>query len=308
MCEGAVTVLMATFNGEKYLDEQLGSLGEQSWPRIDLVFSDDGSSDGTFGKLETFCRGWEKGRAELVRGPRAGFAENFRALITSDRADGDYVAFCDQDDIWKAGKLQKAITWLETRSSSTPALFCGRTETFQSSGSKNAMSPLFERSPSFCNALVQSIAGANTMVMNRAAYEIVRESARRTPFVSHDWWTYLMVTGAGGIVRYSPDPDVLYRQHDANLVGANNTWRTRMSRLRFILGGRYKEWSDANLAALDICRDLLVPEAQNCMNEYRLARSGNPAVRLSHLRKSGVYRQSLFGQISLYLACIAGLM
>lgn len=304
---GTVTILMAIFNGEIYLNEQLLSLRRQTWPRIDLIFSDDGSRDGTVDLVTAFCRDWDKGTSQVIGGPRAGFAENFRSLITRGSVGGDYVAFCDQDDIWKPGKLEKAIAWLDGQDPSVPALYCGRTLTFPAS-SDGAMSPLFPLPPTFRNALVQSIAGANTMVMNRAAFELVREAARRTSFISHDWFAYLIVTGAGGTVHYSREPDILYRQHESNLVGANNTWQARLSRLRFLFGGRFKAWTDANLAALDACRDLLVPQARACIDEFRRVRGGGPISRLRHLRNSGVYRQTKRGQVGLYLAGIFGLI
>lgn len=304
---GTVTILVATFNGEIYLNEQLLSLQRQTWPRMDLIFSDDGSRDGTVGLVTAFCCDWTKGTSEVIEGPRAGFAENFRSLITRGRVDGDYVAFCDQDDIWKPRKLEKAIEWLDAQDPSVPALYCGRTQTFPASGD-NAMSPLFPLPPTFRNALVQSIAGANTMVMNRAAFELVREAARRTSFISHDWFAYLIVTGAGGTVHYSREPEVLYRQHESNLVGANNTWQARLSRLRFLFGGRFRAWTDANLAALEACRDLLDPQALACIDKFRRARRGGPVARLRHLRQSGVYRQTRRGQVGLYFAGILDLL
>ena len=85
------------------------------------------------------------------------------------------------------------------------------------------MSPLFRRPPSFRNALVQSLAGGNTMVLNRPARDLVALASRRARFVSHDWWAYLLVTGAGGAVHYSAKPLVRYRQHAHNLVGANTS-------------------------------------------------------------------------------------
>ena len=305
--KGSVTVLIATFNGEKYLEEQLHSLESQTWPRIDLVVSDDGSMDGTLGKLDGFVRTWDRGTATVIQRQHSGFAENFRSLMTLDGIEGDYVAYCDQDDIWEPDKLRKAIDWLDSQDPDVPALYCGRTRAFPSMQDK-ALSPLFTRPPSFRNALVQSIAGANTMVMNRAAFDVVCEATRRTGFVSHDWWTYLIVTGIGGKVYYCPEPDVHYRQHDDNLVGANNTWRARFLRLRFMLAGRFKDWSDKNISSLEACRDMLTTHAQECLDEFCDARRGNTISRLYHLKKSGVYRQTMKGQLGLVLACILGLI
>ena len=112
---------------------------------------------------------------------------------------------------------------MRTQDGSLPLLFCSRTLTITESGTPVGMSPLFRRTPSFRNALVQSLAGGNTMVLNRAARDIVALASRRARFVSHDWWAYLLVTGAGGVVHYSAKPLVRYRQHAQNLVGANTS-------------------------------------------------------------------------------------
>ena len=105
--------------------------------------------------------------------------------------------------------------WNGFRSSAddVPALFCSRTRIITAEGEPAGFSPLFSKKPSFRNAIVQSIAGGNTMVMNRAARDIMLEASRRTGFVSHDWWCYLILTGVGGIVHYSPTAKIGYRQH-----------------------------------------------------------------------------------------------
>src|SRR5690606_17695974 len=126
---------------------------------------------------------------------------------------------------------------LRKQPSDGPALYCTRTRTVSEEGSTVGLSPLFAKPPGFRNALVQSIAGANTMVMNRSAWRLVREASRRTSFISHDWWCYLIVAGAGGVVRYSPVARIGYRQHAKNLVGENNSWRARMSRLSHLMKG-----------------------------------------------------------------------
>lgn len=303
-----VAILLATFNGENYLVEQLESLARQTWPDINVVVSDDQSTDHTQRQLARYANSWSKGSFEITAGPCRGFAANFRSLILSHDAEtANYVAFCDQDDIWDPGKLETAIGWLETLPEGMPGLHCGRTRNFPASSS-GELSPLFTRPPCFRNAIVQSIAGANTMVMNRHAFRLVQEAARRTDFVSHDWWSYMIVTGAGGMVRYNPEPDILYRQHEGNLVGANNTWAARFTRLQFIFSGRFRQWSDLNIAGLDKCRDLLTGEACRVLDDFKAARSGGPLARLKALRRSGVFRQTRKGQAGLVLACMLGLI
>ena len=137
----------------------------------------------------------------LVEGPRQGFAGNFRSMILDRRIDADCYAFCDQDDIWESDRLESAISWMQAYDAKTPLMFCSRTATMTETGSLVGHSPLFRRPPSFRNALVQSISGGHTILLNAAARDLLARASAQTGFVSHDWWAYLIVTAAGGIVR-----------------------------------------------------------------------------------------------------------
>ena len=301
-----IAVLMGTKDGAAFIDEQLQSVLAQSHPLIDLWISDDGSVDDTIAIIETWKSRWPKGRVTLVEGPRQGFAPNFRSMILDRRIDADCYAFCDQDDIWEPDRLESAVRWMQAYDAKIPLMFCSRTATMTESGSLVGHSPLFRRSPSFRNALVQSIAGGNTILLNAAARDLLARASAQTEFVSHDWWAYLIVTAAGGIVRYDPRPLVRYRQHAANLVGANVSWRARISRLGRLFKGDFAGWTDRNLDGLAVNRDLLTEDAAACVDLFTKGRQGNLFQRLGGLRKSGVYRQTLAGTLGLYLAFILG--
>ena len=299
-----VAVLMAVRDGERFLSQQLDSLARQKAVGVDLWISDDGSSDASIDLIRRVAASWKLGRVELVDGPRRGFAENFRSLIVRAEIKADFYAFCDQDDVWDEDKLAHAIEWLKTQSVELPALYCSRTRIIAANGEIVGQSPRFPRPPGFRNAIVQSIAGGNTMVMNRAAHDLVAEASRRTDFVSHDWWCYMIVSGAGGNVYYCAQPRVGYRQHGGNLVGENNTWRARMSRLGFLMRGRFKEWNDRNLSGLAACADLLTDDARRTLELFIRSREGRLSARLLSLWRSGAYRQTILGEWGLYLACI----
>lgn len=301
-----IAVLMGTKDGAAFIDEQLQSLAMQSHPLVDLWISDDGSVDGTIAIIEAWKPRWAKGRMTLLDGPRQGFAANFRSMILDRRIDADCYAFSDQDDIWEPDRLESAVRWMQGLDAGRPLMFCSRTATMTETGSLVGRSPLFSRPPSFRNALVQSIAGGNTILLNRAARDLLARACVRTGFVSHDWWAYLIVTGAGGVVRYDPRPLVRYRQHAANLVGANVSWQARVSRLGRLFKGEFAGWTDLNLAGLAVNRDLLTPDATACLHLFKSGRRGSLFQRLRALRKSGVYRQTLAGTLGLYLAFVLG--
>ncbi|RUW17801.1 glycosyltransferase family 2 protein [Mesorhizobium sp. M4B.F.Ca.ET.215.01.1.1] len=299
-----VAVLLGAKDGAAFIEEQLQSLLAQSHPLVDLWVSDDGSTDGTQALVEAWRPRWTKGSLTLVKGPQKGFAANFRSMIVDPRIDADYYAFCDQDDIWEPDRLESALRWMRSLDAETPLLFCSRTATISETGSAAGYSPLFRRPPSFRNALVQSIAGGNTMLINRAARHLLAKASAKTEFVSHDWWAYLIVTAAGGMVRYDPRPLVRYRQHAANLVGANVSWKARLSRLGRLFRGEFASWTDSNLGGLAVNRDILTKDAAACLGLFIRARNGGISRRLRLLRRSGVYRQTLPGTLGLYLAFV----
>ncbi len=296
-------VLMATFDGGAFLERQLDTLAAQTVPRIDVLASDDGSRDATPAILARRAALWSKGSFTIRSGPASGFAENFRSLIAAAGDDATHVFFCDQDDEWDADKMAVAIRGLDA-AGDRPALYFGRTRSIDEAGAPLGASPLFRRPPSFRNAVVQSIGGGNTIALNADGFALLRESARRTGFVSHDWWSYMIVTGAGGKVIYDPVPRMGYRQHGANVVGSNRGARAGFTRLRRLFEGRFAGWTDRNLDGLTACRDLLSPEAAALVDELALARRAGPVRCALALGRLGIHRQTALSSIALYSAAL----
>ena len=302
-----VAILAGVYNGERFLAEQFASLASQTVPHIDLWISDDGSTDGSRAVLAEIAATWTKGGVTLLNGPAVGrFSENFRSLLVNDDIVADYYAFCDQDDVWAPDKLEAAIAWLSRQPADRPALHGGRTRIVDMQGRPVGHSPVFREPPSFRNAIVQSIAGGNTMVMNRAARDLIAESARRTGFVAHDWWCYIMVTGAGGAFHYSPEAKVDYRQHVGNLIGSNDGTMARLRRTGLLLRGGFARWMDSNLAGLAVCEDLLCDDAREVFHRFVALREAWLPRRLVELHRSGIHRQTWRGQTSLFLAAALG--
>jgi glycosyltransferase involved in cell wall biosynthesis len=297
-------VMVTVFNGEAFLEQQLDTLAGQSVPHVDIWVSDDGSSDGSRALLERYAGRWNKGAFHIADGPAQGFAENFRSLVTNPAIEADYFAFCDQDDLWEADQLARASAWLAIGDPSTPRLFGGRTRIVDARGAVSGHSPLFRKAPSFRNALVQSIAGGNTMVFNRAARDLMATAAVRAPFVAHDWWAYQIVTATGGACRYDPEPAISYRQHGGNQIGENDSWGARLRRVQAMLDGTMVGWNDRNIAALEACPELLTPEAVAVLSDFRAMRTGRLPGRLIAFFRSGIYRQTTLGQLGLLAACV----
>lgn len=303
---GVVSVLLATYNGAPYLDEQLASIDNQTYPAIDLWVSDDGSTDATLEVLGRWRRKWSKGKFTILTGPSRGYAENFRSMIVNPDIVSDYYAFSDQDDHWEPEKLAKSVDWIKGNPPSKPSLFCSRTLAVTEEGDAIGPSPLFTRTPSFRNALTQSLAGGNTMLFNRAAHELLARTSNRSNFVSHDWWVYLIISGAGGLVHYSPELLVRYRQHVNNTFGSNIGVMARLRRMRLLFRGQLGEWTERNMEGLARNRDVLTEESVKAFDLFDRVRSVGPLGRLYYLMRSGAYRQTSLDQLGLYAAAIMG--
>ena len=134
-----------------------------------------------------------------------------------------------------------------------------------------------------------------------AAKDLILEAKLNASVVSHDWFCYQIVAGAGGLVIYDSEPCLKYRQHDHNLVGANTGWRARFLRIRGLLSGRFREWNDINLAALSACKHLLTKSNQQVLDDFVEARQSSLIKRLFLFKRSGIYCQTLFGNLGLLL-------
>jgi glycosyltransferase involved in cell wall biosynthesis len=298
-----VAILLGTKDGAAFLGDQLRSFADQSHRNWFLVVSDDGSRDATREIIAQFAA--TRPQRVVVRdGPQRGVTVNFLSLAADPAIAAEFFAFSDQDDVWHADKLARALARLATAPADAPALYCGRTELMTEDGRCYGLSPLFRRPPSFGNALVQSLGGANTMVFNRAAKRLV-EAAGAQNVVLHDWWLYQLVSAAGGAVFYDPEPRLKYRQHPDNLIGSNLGARARLLRMRLLLGGRFRSWNETNLAALrGLPPDLITPDNRRILDLFASARSAPLPARLVDLWRSGVRRQGRLDNFGLLIAAL----
>ncbi|WP_448110447.1 glycosyltransferase family 2 protein [Pseudomonas lini] len=296
-----VAILLCTYNGAKFLGEQLQSFIRQTHKNWIIYASDDGSNDDTLKLLRAFRQTLGDDRLIILNGPRQGFAKNFLSLIKNESITADYFAFSDQDDIWFEDKLERSIAQLNS-AADTPALYCSRTRLISADKRVLGFSPLFSAPPHFRNALVQSIAGANTMLINAQARALLALTPEDAAIVAHDWLTYLLVTGCGGEVVYDPLPTLDYRQHSGNLIGANAGLKEQLIRISKMCSGRFSEWSNQNLLILDSFQQKLTADNQLALDRFKTARQSPFFQRLSLMKTAGVYRQTTKGNVSLFVA------
>ena len=266
--------------------------------------SDDGSNDGTHAILAEAVKDWVPGKISVHNGPKEGFCANFLSLTCKADIKADYYAYSDQDDIWKSEKLARAVAELTNMPKGVPGLYCSRTRVVDADDKPLCMSPLFTKTPSFANALMQNIGGGNTMVCNEAARQLLISAGEKVQVVTHDWWAYMLITGCGGQVFYDPKPTVRYRQHGCNIVGMNSSWPARLKRIYQLFQGRFRQWNDLNVKALYSVRDRLTFKNQLVFDQFVVARQASLFCRLKGLKSSGIYRQTLWGKLGLIAAAV----
>jgi Glycosyl transferase family 2 len=218
--EPRVAILLSTFNGGRFLGEQLRSYTAQTHGNWRLYWRDDGSSDDSPALMAAFAGGAGDGRCiRLPKGAQLHATASFLSLLRGALlGDASFFAFSDQDDVWLPEKLAHAVAALEQVPAGRPALyFCGRT-LVDSALRPIGQAPVLRRPPGFPAALTQNVIPGCCMILNRAAARLI-DAAEAPDRTWHDWWCYLVVSAGDGIVICGDSPDILYRQHDGNLVG-----------------------------------------------------------------------------------------
>lgn len=300
--DSKVAILMATYQGERYIYEQLESFNNQSYKNWQLAVSDDGSKDNTLLLIQDFASKIEN-KVQIFQGPGKGFVGNFLSLLFRNELKAQFYSFSDQDDIWHRDKLARAVDWLSTIPTNIPALYCSRTHLINNHKISLGFSPLFKRLPSFSNSLVQNIGGGNTMVFNQAARDIILK-AGLVNVVSHDWWIYILLSGVGGKIHYDQVPGLDYRQHGENLIGTNLGLGARLLRLKKIFQGQYRKWNALHIDALKKNKEMLTVENQRKLFWFEKIHNNNIFLRLYYFSKLKLYRQSIIDTLAIFIAVL----
>lgn len=305
-----VHILLATYQGGEHLAQQLDAIAAQEHKDWILHISDDGSTDATLSCIQHFQSG-QPNRVRLLSGPKKGATQNFFHLINHmDEEEGNLYAFCDQDDVWLPQKLTRAIEYLDqcNKTNGSPCLYFGAAIITDVNLIATGRSTPPTHAPSFRNALAQNIASGNTMVFNTSCLKLLKAVSNSEP-IWHDWSAYQVTTACGGTIIYDDTPQIFYRQHEFNVVGAKRGWASRLKGFIPNLLGRYRSWGDATERSLSIIAPQMTAENRAVFNLYRESRHAlGGLTRLRALRQAGVIRQTKSGQIALLIAAFLGLI
>ena len=209
-----ILVLLSTYNGENYIEEQIQSLLRQKGVDVEILVRDDGSKDNTQFILDLYQ---QQGVLKWYTGENLKPARSFMDIM---RRAGDYsfYAFCDQDDVWLDDKLISAIESIKHQSHQ-PALYFSQTQLVDQNLNKLHTEKLLPLC-TFGESMIESIATGCTLVINRKMKELA--DMHLPSYISmHDYWLYRLCVATNGFVYYDPNPHILYRQHNNNVIGLN---------------------------------------------------------------------------------------
>jgi rhamnosyltransferase len=237
-----VVVLLATFNGISFLDNQVDSIMEQESCAVDLWVSDDQSTDGSWERMCERSK-TDRGISILPRIGRLGSAAQnfFRLLIDVDCSACDYVAFSDQDDVWFSDKLALGIEQLGAFgasgfSSDVVAMWPdGRKKPIRKSQAQRKLDYLFESGGPGCTYLLTAACVADLKLF-LTAHRTVLKSIQ-----FHDWLVYAWVRSKGLKWHIEPRPTLNYRQHANNEYGVNSGLAAFKKRFGQLRSGWYRQ-------------------------------------------------------------------
>lgn len=231
-----VCVLMSTYNGEKYIRDQIDSVLIQDGVNVKIVIRDDGSTDKTVSIISDYASKYDN--IILLKEHNCGAEESFNQLCryALDNEKSDYYAFCDQDDVWDRDKLVIAVNQLKKFDNNKPNLYFSNLKMVDEK--LNFMNNLYENHSVFINkskTLVQIFTYGCTCVFNRTALDYYCRPEQQLSF--HDNWLYCICSYLGNVF-YDPNGLIKYRQHEKNLSGHHSQGASLlMNRIRRLFKG-----------------------------------------------------------------------
>jgi glycosyltransferase involved in cell wall biosynthesis len=230
-----VSIALTTYNGARFLRQQLDSIFQQTYRPLEVVAADDCSTDETVGILEEYSK--HHPLRFVVNKSRLGFVKNSERVIS--RCEGDYVALSDQDDVWMPQKLDILISRIGNSS-----IACSDFSLMDEEGSLIAPSyrrclnvPIPDLDKQFYSLVfINFVHGCTCLFRSEFKKHILPVPMEA---MSHDWWMGIRATQLNGIA-YVDQPLIMYRQHGMNTLGAKELWKTS-GKLRYIFSRTRKE-------------------------------------------------------------------
>lgn len=300
-----ILILLSTYNGERYLKEQLNSLFLQSYQDFKLIVRDDGSTDRTKEILNSY-------NVELLDSSvNLGVKKSFETLLNYayENFEAKYFMFCDQDDVWNNNKIEKTLKKMQELEKlygeEIPLLVHTDLEVVDEKlNTINSSFMEFQKidhsRKSFNNLLMQNIITGCTVMINRKLAQMCLPIPDKA--IMHDWWIGLVATQFGEI-GYVDEPTIKYRQHTSNTIGAKGFSYWGIIKKGFDIS--YKIKIDTNItqakAFLEQFRDELDDETIKMLEDFTALEEKSWSQKRTILLKYKLLKQGFIRNAGLFL-------
>lgn len=268
----SISVLMSTYNGSKYLEEQINSLILQKDVQVSILVRDDGSTDETVDILKKYSN---KGILKYYQGHNMGPAYSFLDLIMS-APESDFYAFCDQDDIWESDKLSSAVQMLSEYNSKDVALYYCGARVFNLEN-KVIGQIVGQKEQGYIDALIHNSVLGCSMVFTSTLLSLLRKYSGKKLLMHDDLAIKLCLAVGGKVIR---DDRLLlnYRIHGSNAVGTQEKFLHALNRR---IKSLYKQSCERSMELQDI---------------YEIYKEDIPLENIYPLETIAYYKKSFLGR------------
>lgn len=301
-----ISIIMAVYNGEKYLAEQIDSILQGSYQDFMIHIFDDGSTDGSREVISQYAQKHPQRITPHFNEKNQGVIKNFLGGLQAQEAD--YYMFCDQDDVWLPEKLQHTLEHMQRREkldSKKPIAVFGDAKMVD--GELNELHPSFQRQSGYRtdhldlgHMLMENKLIGCTVMINHKLKALLADYPEQMRM--HDWWIAL-VAAAFGEISYLDEPLLLYRQHGNNVVGGASQSDYRKDRISKL--GKQREvlyQTCAQAAAfLDVYSDRLGTEQKKIIQAFATLPEVNWFARRCRLFRYGFWKSGIVRNVGVLL-------
>lgn len=293
----SICVVMSTYNGEKYVAQQMDSILAQDVDAdLQVRVRDDGSSDGTLAVLRRYET---NPKVSIIAGKNLGYVDSFFECLSS-APSCDYYAFSDQDDIWLPNKLSRALEKLVNTSYNGPLLYASELQYCDEYCKKATKSHLNQIGVNAQDMLYEVICSGNTQVFNKELAQLACSHGWSGVF-AHDWWFALVASFFGKVV-FDEQTEILYRRLNENTSPSGMSGiRLMRYRIKKILGGgKLKGIHDQ----LEFFYNSFGPELSS--SQAKIIRNAVDGSNVSRAFAPGRYRQKPIDEVMVRMLLLLG--
>lgn len=295
-----VQVLVSTYNGEKYIRQQIDSILSQKNVNIRILVRDDGSNDNTISILKDYE---SKGALKLIIGNNLGPSRSFLTLVDLCE-QADYYAFSDQDDVWIEDKVITAIKMIEENKADIPLLYCSALQRVDEMLNPINVQIFRGLKTNIYSALVRERLAGCTFLFNNKLFELVQGSSKLELNYSHDSWVLLICYACGGKVIFDDKPHILFRRYGTNVSVDGGNLRKRVAHeLRYF--GKYKNqrYNAVKVLMKFRYKDIVHKEFLNKVINYKDSVMDNLALAFDTRMDCGITIANLINRIVILNRC-----